>query len=143
MTTILNTTTAVFARHNAGIWCRDGLERCTQSLGRFWAASPVRRVACCRSTFILAALTAGALIPAVAHCARAQESAQDAPQASTANWCSTIPPGTGHPPVALTPVTLQVLHRSIEPVPATDGLIHLAYAAQVTNTRIAPADITA
>ena len=28
--------------------------------------------------------------------------------------------------------TLQVLQRSVEPVPATDGLIHLAYPALVT-----------
>ncbi len=39
-------------------------------------------------------------------------------------------------------MTLRVLQRSIEPVPATDGLIHLAYAAQVTNTRTTLADIT-
>jgi hypothetical protein len=42
----------------------------------------------------------------------------------------------------LTPVTLQLVQRSIEPVSATDGLMHLAYAAQVTNTRTTPADIT-
>lgn len=133
---------AVFARRDAGISRPDGLEFCTRGLGRLWATSPMRRVACCRFTFIVAALTAGALIAAMPHCARAQDSVQAAPQAGEANWCSTIPEGTGHPPVALTPVTLQPLQRSIEPVPATDGLIHLAYVAQVTNTRTTPADIT-
>jgi hypothetical protein len=34
-----------------------------------------------------------------------------------------------------------VLQRSIEPVPATDGLIHLPYAAQATNTLATPANI--
>jgi hypothetical protein len=33
----------------------------------------------------------------------------------------------------VTPVTLQVLQRSVEPVPATDGLIHLGYAALAYN----------
>ena len=133
---------AVFARRNAGMLGRDVLKTCTRDRGRRWTACPMRRV-CCRFSFILAALTAGALIPAVPQHARAQDSAQDATQAGAANWCSTIPPGTGHPPVALTPVTLQPLQRSIEPVPATDGFIHLAYVAKVTNTRTAPADITA
>jgi Peptidase family M23 len=92
-----------------------------------------------------AALAAGALIAAdvVPQRARAEDSAQAAQQAGAANRCDAIPPGFGHPPVNnLTPVTLQPVQRSIEPVPATDGLIHLAYAAQVTNTRTTPADIT-
>ena len=38
------------------------------------------------------------------------------------------------PTVAIFVPTLQVLQRSVEPVPATDGLVHLAYAALVTNT---------
>jgi hypothetical protein len=45
------------------------------------------------------------------------------------------------PPANLTRVLLRVLQPSIEPVPATDGLIHLAYVAQVTNTAARPADI--
>ncbi len=56
-------------------------------------------------------------------------------------WCSTIPPGFGHPPVNVTIPVLQVLQRSVEPVPATDGLIHLAYTAQVTNTTAQPVQI--
>ena len=105
------------------------------------------RLAC----IALAALAAGALIAtavvAPQH-ARAQDSgAQAAPQAAAADaagsgsWCSRLPPGYGHPPDTGTPVTLQLLQPSVEPVPATDGLIHLAYTAQVTNTRATPADI--
>jgi hypothetical protein len=36
---------------------------------------------------------------------------------------------------------LQVLQRSVEPVPATHGLIHLPYLAQVTNTAAQPVQI--
>src|ERR1700733_9791952 len=51
-------------------------------------------------------------------------------------------------PLALTPVTLQILQPSLIPVPGTDGFIHLAFAAQVTNldrgtasfTQISPVD---
>lgn len=57
------------------------------------------------------------------------------------SWCAGIPPGFGHPPVNLTPLTLELRQPSVEPVPATDGLIHLSYAAQVTNTQATPADI--
>jgi hypothetical protein len=46
-----------------------------------------------------------------------------------------------HPPVNRTPVLLRVLQPSVEPVPATDGLIHLAYVAQVTNIRRQAAEI--
>ncbi len=50
-----------------------------------------------------------------------------------------------------TPVTLRILQASLIPVPATDGFIHLAYAAQITNispqaaliTSIVPVDPTA
>jgi hypothetical protein len=52
------------------------------------------------------------------------------------SWCSRIPPGYAHPPTDNnTPLTLQLLQPSVEPVPATDGLIHLPYVAQVTNTQ--------
>ena len=87
---------------------------------------------------LVVALAAGALL-AAAPGARANGAGDDAQPA--AKWCSKIPPGLGHPPVNLTPVALQVLQRSIEPVPATDGLIHLPYAAQATNTEAKPADI--
>ena len=101
---------------------------------------------------VAAALAAGALITAATvlppQRARAQDSGpQAAPQAAAADeagagsWCARIPPGYGHPPVNLTPLTLQLTQPSVEPVPATDGLIHLPYAAQVTNTQPTPYDI--
>ena len=109
-----------------------------------------RRPLACALT-AAAALAAGVLIAAVAvlpQRARAQDSGtQAAPQAMAADgagsgsWCARIPPGYGHPPVALTPLALRVLEPSIEPVPATDGLIHLAYVAQVTNVLAQPFDI--
>ena len=55
--------------------------------------------------------------------------------------------GTGLPPVAvalptqITPVTLRILQSSLIPVAATDGFVHLAYAAQVTNVRPEPASL--
>jgi len=94
---------------------------------------------------IAGALAVGALIAVAVvmpQRSRAEDSAHAAPQAGAADRCSIIPPDAGHPPVELIPVTLQLVQRSIEPVPVTDGLIHLAYAAQVTNTRTTPADIT-
>ncbi len=99
-----------------------------------------------RLTYVLAALSAGALIAVAAapQRARAENSrAQAAPDAGAAadHWCSRIPPGFGHPPVNLTPVILQVLQRSVEPVPATDGLIHLVYAALATNVTAQPVRI--
>ena len=90
--------------------------------------------------YVLAALSAGALIAiaAVPQRARAEDSrAQAAPEAgAVADYSCSIPPGFGHPPVNFTVPTLQVLQRSIEPVPATDGLIHLVYAALVTTTGV-------
>ncbi len=47
------------------------------------------------------------------------------------------------PPLAITPVALRVLQDSLTPVPATDGQVHLAYAAQVTNLSQDPVDIVA
>src|SRR5215472_12837008 len=101
---------------------------------------------------VAAAHAAGALITAAElppQSARAQDGgAEPTPQATTADedgagssWCTRIPPGYGHPPVNATPLTLQLLQRSVEPVPATDGLIHLPYVAQVTNTQPTPYDI--
>ena len=99
-----------------------------------------------RLTYVLAALSVGALITAAAVPQRARaadSSAQLASQAGAAadQRCSSIPPGFGHPPVNPTPLTLQLTQPSVEPVPATDGLIHLPYAAQATNTQATPADI--
>jgi hypothetical protein len=93
-----------------------------------------------RLTYVLAALSVGALIGATAvpQRARAEDSrAQAAPEAGAAadHWCSRIPPGFGHPPVNGVVPAFQVLQRSIEPVPVTDGLIHLVYAALVTEHR--------
>jgi hypothetical protein len=93
-----------------------------------------------------AVLAAGALIIAdtvpQARAAGAGDDAQTgAAAAGAGSWCSRIPTGYGHPPVNLTPLTLQLTQPSVEPVPATDGLIHLPYAAQATNTQATPADI--
>ena len=89
---------------------------------------------CGRFACVVAALAAGALIAAVPHRARAQDSASE-------DRCAAALQNAPQPPVTATPVLLRVLQPSIEPVPATDGLIHLAYVAQVTNTRARPADI--
>jgi Peptidase family M23 len=59
-----------------------------------------------------------------------------------------LPAEAGTPPIRITPVTLRILQRSVMPVPATDGLLHLAYAALMTNvshdtarlTEITPTD---
>lgn len=77
------------------------------------------------------ALAALSLITSVPH-------AQAKDAQATGDWCATIPPGAGHPLINFTPITLQVLQRSVEPVPATDGLIHLVYAALATNTQAQP-----
>jgi hypothetical protein len=113
-----------------------------------------RPLACVLTTAAAAALAAGALITAAtvlpSQRARAQDSGAQAGAPATeaadgagsgGSWCSRIPPNYGHPPVALTPLALRVLEPSIEPVPATDGLIHLAYVAQVTNVLAQPLDI--
>ena len=44
-----------------------------------------------------------------------------------------LPAGAGVLPTQITPVTLRVLQASLIPVPATDGFVHLAYAAQMIN----------
>ena len=99
-----------------------------------------------RLTYVLAALSVGALITAAAVPQRARaadSSAQLASQAGAAadQRCSSIPPGFGHPPLNLSPRVLQLPQPSVEPVPATDGLIHLPYVAQVTNTAAQPVHI--
>lgn len=101
------------------------------------------------SVMTAAALAAGALIAAVVvppQRARAAGAGDDAQAGAVAvdaggSWCARIPPGYGHPPANLTPLAVEVTQPSVEPVPATDGLIHLAYVAQVTNTQATPADI--
>jgi hypothetical protein len=85
---------------------------------------------------VVAALAAGALFAIVPRCANADDSAQ-----ARRERCAAALQDSAHPPVNRTPVLLRVLQPSIEPVPATDGLIHLAYVAQVTNTRSKAADI--
>jgi hypothetical protein len=97
--------------------------------------APLR--SCCRFACVVAALAAGALIAAVPYRARAQDSAAE-------DQCSAAFQNAHQPPFGITNILLRVLPPSIEPVPATDGLIHLAYMAQVTNVRAAdlsPADI--
>ena len=82
--------------------------------------APLRR--CCRFVCVAAALATGALIAAVPHRARAQDSASE-------DQCRAAVQDAAHfPPLDRTPVLLRVLQPSIEPVPATDGLIHLAHS---------------
>lgn len=52
-----------------------------------------------------------------------------------------IPADAGIPPLAYTPVTVRVI-QPIVPVPATDGYIHLSYAAEATNVSTIAATIT-
>ena len=74
-------------------------------------------------------LTIGLLLsPMVAHAQRCAEPLQT---------------GAGVSSTALNPVTVHVLGATIVPVPATDGLVHLAYAAQVTNLANEPATVEA
>jgi hypothetical protein len=55
------------------------------------------------------------------------------PSAEAQTCPSFPPPGVARMPLELTPVILQTLQPSLIPVPGTDGFIHLAFAAQVTN----------
>jgi hypothetical protein len=78
---------------------------------------------------VATALAAGALNSAdiaVLPQAQAAGAEDDAQAVAGGSWCSRIPPGYAHPPTDNnTPLTLQLLQPSVEPVPATDGLIHL------------------
>jgi hypothetical protein len=76
----------------------------------------------CRLACVVAALAAWCLIVATP---RRAQAAGDEDRAA-ADRCFALAQEAGHPPVNLTPATLQVLQRSVEPVPATDGFIHLA-----------------
>jgi len=92
--------------------------------------APLRR--CCRFACVVAALAAGALIAAVPHRARAHD-AQDAQASAAEARCRAAVQNAPQPPLGHSPLLVRVLQPSVEPVPATDGLIHLAYMAQVTN----------
>jgi len=91
---------------------------------------PLARVLTAAALAVEALITAAGLPP---QRARAQDGgAQPTLQATTADeagagssWCTRIPPFYAHPPANATALTLQLLQRSVEPVPATDGLIHL------------------
>ena len=52
--------------------------------------------------------------------------------ASASAWADGCGAGVS-PPLSISTVALRVLQGSLTPVPATDGYVHLAYAAQVTN----------
>jgi len=95
----------------------------------------MRRLLICRFACAVTLLAAASSIAA----SQARAAGDDA-QTEGAQ-CAAIPPGFGHPSFNLTLVTLQLVQPSVEPVAATDGLIHLAYAAQVTNTGAQRADI--
>ena len=103
--------------------------------------------ACCHLVCVLTAafaagcLIAAAVVPERAGADEAEHDAQAGAAAGASSWCSRIPAGYGHPSANLTPLTLQLTQPSVEPVPATDGLVHLAYTAQATNTGARPADI--
>ena len=61
--------------------------------------------------------------------------------AHAAQSCPQLPPGAGVRRSSLTPLVVRPLQTVIEPVPATDGLVHLAYAAQATNMHQGRAEI--
>ena len=76
--------------------------------------------------------TASAALPLLAASLLAQAPAPSAPAA----------PGDGlHLPLVIAPITLHLVGSGIYPVKGSDGLIHLAYALQVTNSWSIPATI--
>ena len=110
----------------------------------------VAALACALTAAVVAALAAGALIAADPRWFRrrgrpgpggAQAGRRLSRRTAPAALVRQNPPGYAHPPAKATPLTLQLLQPSVEPVPATDGLIHLPYVAQVTNTQPTPYDI--
>jgi len=74
-------------------------------------------------------------------CAFAALFALDPEGAAAADAGCPAPPAAAGPAINLTPLTLHILQDTIVPVPATDGLTHLAYAAQVTNLQSDPVEI--
>ena len=100
----------------------------------------------CRLTCALALLAAGALIAVgtavVPQRARAAGAGDEDRATAAADRCFALAQEVGPPPpVSAIPLAFQPVQRSVEPVPATDGLIHLAYAVQVTNAVATPLDI--
>ena len=93
------------------------------------------RLLICRFACMVALLAAASSIAASQAWAAGEETQTEGER------CAAALENAPQPPANLTPVLLRVLQPSIEPVPATDGLIHLAYVAQVTNTKAKPADI--
>jgi len=93
------------------------------------------RLLICRFACMVALLAAASSIAASQAWAAGEDTQTEGER------CAAALENAPQPPANLTPVLLRVLQPSIEPVPATDGLIHLAYVAQVTNTRAKPADI--
>ena len=82
-------------------------------------------------------IVVAAVVPQRTQAAGAGDDAQAA-----ADRCFALAQEVGPPPpVRAIPLALQVTQPSIEPVPATDGLIHLAYAVQVTNAVATPLGI--
>ncbi len=53
-----------------------------------------------------------------------------------------LPPDAGVPPTTINPVIVRVLGGTVTPVAATDGFVHLAYAAQVTNLASGAAEVS-
>jgi len=74
-------------------------------------------------------------------CACAALFALDPEGAASAETGCPAPPAAAGPAINLTPLTLHILQDTIVPVPATDGLTHLAYAAQVTNLQADPVEV--
>lgn len=65
------------------------------------------------------------------------------PGAQAQRCAAPLPFGTGVPASSINPVIVRVLAPPVVPVPATDGLAHLSYAAQFTNLAAGPARIRA
>ena len=103
----------------------------------------------------LARFTAASLVVAASLAVsplRAQVAAYESPEAAQAlagpsdyaqigRACrSRRPVDAGYPPSVATPVTVRAI-QPIIPVPATDGLIHIAFAAEVINVPGSPSSI--
>ena len=95
----------------------------------------MRRLLLCRFVCMVTLLAAASSIDA-SQARAAGENAQ-----TGGERCAAALQDAGHPPGKSTAVLLRLVQPSIEPVPATDGLTHLAYVTQVTNHRRQPVDI--